>query len=46
MSNVNVDFKVENLIKRFSIDKRKSIINIKSIESNYRINFAICNKIK
>ena len=41
MNNVNVDLEVENLIECFSVSERRSIINVKNIESNYRINFAI-----
>ena len=37
---------VENSIKRFSISEKKSIINIKNVESNHRINFAILKKNK
>ena len=44
MNNVNVDLKVENSTECFSINERKSIINIKSVESNYRINFATLKK--
>ena len=44
MNNINVSFEVENSTECFSISKRKNIINIKSVESNYRINFAIFKK--
>ena len=46
MNNVNVDFKVEDSIKRFLINKRRNIINIKNVENNHRIDFAIFKKIK
>ena len=41
MNNVNIDLEIENLIIYFSVNKKKSIINIKSVKSNYCINFAI-----
>ena len=46
MNNVNVNFEVENSIKRFSINEKKSIINIKNVKNNYCINFAIFKKTK
>ena len=46
MNNVNVNFEVEDSIKYFSINKRKDIINVKSVKSNYCINFAIFKKTK
>ena len=44
MNNVNVNLEVEDSTECFSVSERKSIINIKSVESNYRINFAILKK--
>ena len=44
MSNVNVDFEVEDSTECFSVNERESIINIKDVKSSYRINFAILKK--
>ena len=44
MSNVNVDLEVEDSIKCFSVNERKSIINIKNVKSSHCINFAIFKK--
>ena len=38
---MNVDFEVEDSTEFFSVSKRKSNINIKSVESNHCINFTI-----
>ena len=39
MYNINVNFEVKDLIKRFLVNERKCIINIKNVESSYCINF-------
>ena len=44
MNNVNVNFKVEDSTECFSISERRSIINIKNVESNHCINFAVFKK--
>ena len=44
MNNVNVNFEVKNSAECSLISERKNIINIKSVESNHRINFAIFKK--
>ena len=44
MNNTNVDLEVEDLIKRFLVSERKSIINLKGVESSHRINFATLKK--
>ena len=41
---MNVDLEVEDSTECFLISERKSIINIKSVESNHCINFAIFKK--
>ena len=46
MNNVNVDLEVEDSTECFSINEKRNIINIKSVESNHRINFAIFKKNK
>ena len=46
MSNVNLDLEVEDSIKCFSVNEKRSIINIKSVESSHCINFATFKKTK
>ena len=44
MNNVNVNSEIENSAENFSINERKDIINIRSVEDNYRINFMFFKK--
>ena len=46
MNNVNVNFEVENSTEDFPVNKRKSIINIRSVEDSHRINFVFFRKNK